>query len=210
VEVAPERLARWLAGFDERHGVTRTAYAPAAVTFTAGDGSIAECHSAFGYAAPLEASFEGLAGEQLVAHALRSRTVGVLLARLGGHAAGVFSGDTLLASKVGSRLVQGRTAAGGWSQHRFARRRAGQAVKAAESAADDLARVLVPRLSTLDGVVLGGERRAVDALRTDRRLVPVFARAVDRFLTTPDPKLTVLRGCPAMYRSVHIRLTDPE
>jgi Actinobacteria/chloroflexi VLRF1 release factor len=82
-------------------------------------------------------------------------------------------------------------------------------VKAAGSAADDVARVLVPRLSTLDGVVLGGERRAVDALRDDPRLAPVFARAVPRFLTTPDPKLAVLKGTPAMFRSVHIRLVDP-
>ena len=79
-------------------------------------------------------------------HALRPRTVGVLLARLGGHAAGVFQDGRLVASKVGSRQVQGRTAAGGWSQHRFARRREGQAAKAAVAAADDAVRVLAPWL----------------------------------------------------------------
>ena len=36
----------------------------------------------------------------------------------------------LAASKTGSRLVHGRAAAGGWSQHRFARRRENQATAA--------------------------------------------------------------------------------
>ena len=39
-------------------------------------------------------------------------------------------------AKVGSRLVHGRSAAGGWSQHRFARRREKQANEALSAAAD--------------------------------------------------------------------------
>jgi hypothetical protein len=208
VEVRPERLGRWLAGFDERHGVSRTRYEPSMVTVFGSDGAVAECRSAFGLAPG--GDHAGLVAGPLVEHALAPRVVGVLLARLGGHAAGVFEGERLVASKVGSRLVQGRTAAGGWSQQRFARRRAGQAVKAAGAAADDIAKVLVPRLSTVDAVVLGGERRAVEALRGDPRLGPVFGRAVERFLTTPDPRLAVLQGTPALFRSVHIRLIDPD
>ena len=208
MEVRPERLGRWLAGFDERHRVSRTRYSPEVVTVFGSDGTVAECRSAF--ALPAGGDNPGLAVDALVAHSLASRVVGVVLARLGGHAAGVFDGERLVVSKVGSRLVQGRTAAGGWSQQRFARRRAGQAVKAAGAAADDIARVLGPRLSTLDAVVLGGERRAVDALRSDARLAPVFSLAVERFVTTPDPKLAVLQNVPSLYRSVHIRLVDPE
>ena len=71
---------------------------------------------------PLRGSLPG----DLVAHALADRRVGVLLVRLGGYAAGVFDGDRLVASKVGSRQVHGRSAAGGRSQQRFARRREGQ------------------------------------------------------------------------------------
>ena len=72
------------------------------------------------------------------AHARAPRTVGVLLVRLGGYAAGVFTGypPALADAKVGSRLVHGRSAAGGWSQHRFARRREKQANEALEAAAD--------------------------------------------------------------------------
>ncbi len=76
--------------------------------------------------------------EALAAHARKPRTVGVLLVRLGGYAAGVFTGypPVLGDAKVGSRPVHGRSAAGGWSQHRFARRREKQANEALSAAAD--------------------------------------------------------------------------
>ena len=74
------------------------------------------------------------------------RTVGVLLVRLGGYAAGVFTGTepVLAASKVGSRLVHGRSAAGGQSQRRFARRRENQAQQALGAAADTAVAVFGP------------------------------------------------------------------
>ena len=209
LDLAPERVARWLVGFDQRHQVVRSRYAPATVSFEAADGALAECHPAFPPLAAQPGQYDGLRAEPLVAHALAERTVGVLLVRLGGHAAGVFEGDRLVASKVGSRLVHGRSAAGGWSQQRFARRRDEQAAKAGQAAATDAARVLVPRLTMLDGVVLGGDRRAVDALRADHRLAGVFAAASEAFLTTPDPKLAVLQEVPHAFRAVRIRLVEP-
>jgi len=54
-----------------------------------------------------------------------SIALGILLAL--GLLIGVASGDRLTAHKVGTRYVQSRTAAGGWSQQRFARRRTNQA-----------------------------------------------------------------------------------
>jgi Actinobacteria/chloroflexi VLRF1 release factor len=208
VDVAPERLVRWLAEFDARHPVARSVYGPAAVRLEAVDGALAECHPPF---PPLTepAEHEGLVGEPLVAHADRDRAVGVLLVRLGGHAVGVFAGPRLVASRVGARPVHGRHAAGGWSQRRFARRREGQARVAAQAAAHDAARVLVPALPALEAVVLGGDRRAVDALRGDRRLAGVFALAVDRFLATPEPRLAVLMATPAQFRAVRVRLLEP-
>jgi hypothetical protein len=145
----------------------------------------------------------------LVGHALRDRRVGVLLVRLGGHAAGVFHGDELVVSKVGARYVQGRSAAGGWSQRRFARRRSNQADQAQEAAADVAARVLLPRVTELDAVVFGGDRRAVAALRADRRLAPLFAKENGPFLTVPDPRLAVLKDSPRLFRAVRIRLLEP-
>ncbi|MFI7636305.1 acVLRF1 family peptidyl-tRNA hydrolase [Nonomuraea sp. NPDC049400] len=129
--------------------------------------------------------------------------------RLGGYAAGVFLGASLVASKVGSRLVQGRTAAGGWSQQRFARRRRNQAVQAYDDAVETAVRVLTPYLGELDGVVLGGDRRAVDALRADRRLAPLLALETEPFLVVPDPRLAVLRDTPSSFRAARIRVVDP-
>ena len=212
VEVAPQRLVTWVESFAGRHpGVTVTATGRDVVTFAAEDGAVAECHVPF---PPLPGGLPAAAGAAagLVAgHVQAPRTVGVLLVRLGGYAVGVFTGSPprLAASKVGSRLVHGRSAAGGRSQHRFARRREKQAAEALSAAADTADAVLGPFAGELDAVVLGGDRRAVSALRDDPRLKRFFELAGDRFLTVPDPRLAVLRDTPRMFSAIRIRLTDP-
>lgn len=207
LDVGPDRIEDWLADFTARHGeaAARTDPSRAVVTLTAADGAVAECHVPF---PPLAAAHAGAA--DIAAHAAASRTVGVLLVRLGGYAAGVFTGSPpgLVASKVGSRLVHGRSAAGGQSQQRFARRREKQAREALTAAADNAAAVLGPFGGQLDAVVLGGDKRSVAELRSDPRLRPYFELAVDRFLTVPDPRLAVLQGTPRLFRAVRIRLSD--
>jgi Actinobacteria/chloroflexi VLRF1 release factor len=164
--------------------------------------------------APAGLAPAGLA-QQIAAHAARDRTVGVLLVRLGGYAAGVFAGSPprLLASKTGSRLVHGRSAAGGQSQQRFARRREKQAAEALAAAAGAAAAVFAPYRDRLDAVVLGGDRRAMDSITDDPRLSsalrPYLGRAVDRFLTVPDPRRNVLEDSPRLFRAVRIRLVEP-
>ncbi len=213
IEMSPERLAPWLESFAQQHGDVTIEPGPAVVAFRAGDGAVAECHVPF---PPLPDSVgEGgkiaETAERISAHALADRTVGVLLVRLGGYAAGVFTGPEprLVASKVGSRLVHGRSAAGGTSQQRFARRREKQASEALGAAADTAAAVLGPYAGKLDAVVLGGDRRAIAGLRDDPRLRPYLKLAVERFLTVPDPRLAVLRGTPRLFRAIRIRLTEP-
>lgn len=217
IEVAPDRLARWLESFAERHGGATVEAGSELVTFRAPDSAVAECHVPFPPLAGMAA--DGAAGaaagaeygERIAAHACADRSVGVFLVRLGGYAAGVFTGPVpvLAASKVGSRLVHGRSAAGGTSQHRFARRREKQASEALGAAADTAVGVFEPYAGRLDAVVLGGDRRAMAQLRDDPRLAPYFGLAVERFLTVPDPRLTVLRGTPRLFRSIRIRLTGP-
>ncbi|MEV7968002.1 acVLRF1 family peptidyl-tRNA hydrolase [Sphaerisporangium sp. NPDC088356] len=206
VSVGPDRIEGWLRRFAERHGSVEAVLEEDVVRLSAEDGSVAECHVPFPPLAP--------AGDDLlpalVRHSKVERRVGVLLVRLGGHAAGVFEGERLVVSKVGSRLVHGRSAAGGWSQHRFARRREKQASEASQAAADVAVRVLVPHAGTLDAVVLGGDRRAIDALREDRRIEAVFALETGPFLDVPDPRLAVLQETPARFRAVRIRVIDPE
>jgi hypothetical protein len=211
VQVAPSRLEGWLRRFEERHGSCRYDDTPALVTVTADDGSTAEVEVPFVSDASRQAVDEpgraqDLTGrDALLAHVLRERTVGVLLVRLGGHAAGVFEGDRLVASKVGSRHVQGRTAAGGWSQQRFARRREGQAAVAHGAAADVAAGVLLNR--RLDGLVVGGDRKAVDAVLADAR-ASLRPLVTGRLLAVPDPRLKVLQEC--RFRDVWIRVTEPD
>lgn len=216
IEVAPERLTGWVGSFADRHGGVDVSARPDAVIYRAADGAVAECQVPF---PPLGASIAAGPGQrlavqaagQVAGHALAGRTVAVLLVRLGGYAAGVFTGPEpqLAASKVGARLVHGRSAAGGTSQHRFARRREKQAAEALGAAADTAARVFGPYAGQIDAVVLGGDRRAVAGLRTDPRLAPYFALAVDRFLTVPDPRLAVLRTAPRLYRAARIHLSGP-
>jgi hypothetical protein len=214
--VSPERLAGWLESFEQRHGDVASEAAPDVVTFRAADGAVAQCHVPFP-PLPLASSPAGSGGaaadlaERIREHAGADRTVAVLLVRLGGYAAGVFTGPAahLAASKVGSRLVHGRSAAGGTSQQRFARRREKQASEALGAAAATAAAVFAPYADKLDALVLGGDRRAVAGLRDDPRLRPYFKVAVDRFLTVPDPRLAVLRTAPRLFLAIRILLTEP-
>ena len=234
IDVAPERFPGWIASFADRHGVVGVRPAAAgpgaapgdagratgesgavsapAVVFAAADGAVARCHAPFPPAPALGATPDAdEAARVIAAHAAADRTVGVLLVRLGGYAAGVFAGTPprLATSKVGSRLVHGRSAAGGQSQQRFARRREKQAAEALAAAADTAAAVFGRYGLPLDALVLGGDRRAVAGLRDDPRLRRYFGVAVERFLTVPDPRLAVLRETPRMFRAIRIQLTEP-
>ncbi|HYS31435.1 MAG TPA: acVLRF1 family peptidyl-tRNA hydrolase [Streptosporangiaceae bacterium] len=216
VEVAPPRFAGWVSSFAERHGGGLTAEpGRETVGFGAADGALARCQVPFpplecADAVPTDDTGPADLARRIAEHACADRTVGVLLVRRGGYAAGVFTGTgpSLAASKVGSRLVQGRSAAGGQSQRRFARRRENQARHALASAADTAVAVFAPY--RLDALVLGGDRRALAVVSTDVRLVPYFERAVEAFLAVPDPRLAVLRDTPRLFRAIRIALTEPE
>jgi hypothetical protein len=170
------------------------------VVFVAQDGARVACLPPF---APLpvqaRGSRPGFDPLGLLEHVASERVVGVLLVRLGGHAAGVFDGLRLVDSKVGSRLVHGRHRKGGSSSGRFARRREGQARAALEQAADVAVRVLVPRAHALDAVVLGGDRRALDTVLADARLAPLRPLVAPRVLDVPEPRLDVLRATPERF-----------
>jgi hypothetical protein len=197
-ELPPERLGRWLERWAEAHGGTASEVATdTVVTFTAADGAVVECEPPF---PPLR--------DGLLAHVGRERTVGVLLVRLGGHAAGVFRGTVLLDSKVDSKLVHGRHRKGGSSSGRFARRRAGQARVALQAAADVAVRVLraPAEAGDLDAVVLGGDRAALGTVLEDPRLAALRPLAVERVLDVGDPKLAVLRATPDAFRATVVRV----
>jgi hypothetical protein len=198
VTTAPERVQRWLDGFASRHGAVVREFDDRTVRLVADDGALAE----------IEVPFPPLSGG-LVEHVLRDRRVGVLLVRLGGCACGVFDGPRLTASKVTTRQVHGRSAAGGQSQQRFARRREGQGRVALDAFADTAARILLPAAGSLDAVVVGGERTAVDSVLADRRLAGLRPLVTGRLLDGPDPRLAVLEASYDQLRAVWIRVVDP-
>jgi Actinobacteria/chloroflexi VLRF1 release factor len=208
-ELPPERLARWLERWAAEHGgAVRTEARPGRVTITAADGASVAADPPF---PPLPdgtlGTAEGLVIAPLLEHAARDRVVGVLLVRLGGHAAGVFSGTRLVDSKVGRRQVHGRNRKGGSSSGRFARRRDNQARDALADAADVAARVLLAHADDLEHMVLGGDRRALATVLEDPRLRRLQRLASERVLDVPDPRLDVLRGTPERFRATLLRVS---
>jgi hypothetical protein len=148
----------------------------------------------------------GLAVDDLLSHVLAVRTIGLILVRLGGYSVGIARAGLVLTSTTGSRLVHGRSAAGGQSQQRFARRREGQARTALRAAADAAARVLLPRAAELDAVVLGGDTAALRAVAADPRLTRLLEHAEPRVLAIAEPRRAVLDEAARRARCVEVQL----
>jgi hypothetical protein len=192
VLVPPQRLARWVENFTERHGAT---------ILTVGDRlhGVAEDGSTFHGSRPFAREYDGPAEVDAFAGACTPPDAwGVLLVRKGGFAIARLRGSDVVESKVGQRHVQGRTKAGGQSQQRFARRRGNQARVAFEAAADHAARILTGvRL-----VVTGGDHSAADAVLEDVRLSHLVV--VPPWLAVPDPRRKVLDQAIAEACSVRV------
>jgi hypothetical protein len=203
VEVDPARLGRWVDGFAARHGTPVATGGPDGLLLTAPDGATAELHTPPGAAPAVDVP-------GFLAAVVEPRRIGLLLARRGAVAVGVAEGERLLVSKVDTRYVQGRTAAGGWSQQRFARRRDNQAKAALVDAADLAARLLLPAVGSLSALVGGGDRQAVDTVLAQRRLAPLAALRAQRLLDVPEPRHAVLLDAVAAARAVRILVRDPE
>ncbi|MGH3740554.1 MAG: acVLRF1 family peptidyl-tRNA hydrolase [Micromonosporaceae bacterium] len=226
IDVAPERLDRWFRGFHTRHRAVSAEWTADGASVWGEDGALADCRLPYGWpdGAPspepgqeLEPDPEAeseldpavrAAVDRLAAAAAQPIRVGLLLARRGAYGVAVADGRTLVSSKVARRYVQGRTAAGGWSQQRFARRRDNQAKQSAQSAADLASRLLLPEVDGLTAVVLGGDRKAVDDVLADRRLGPLVALVGGWFLDVPEPRHTVLAQAVELARMARIRIVD--
>src|SRR5690606_13477035 len=203
VEVDPERLLAWLDGFRRRHGAIAVNPTGTTLIVAGFDGAVAELHPPPG--APVGADVA-----DFVAYAQAPRRLGLLLARRSAAAVGIAYGPHLERSKVDSWYVQSRTAAGGQSQQRFARRRANQAAAAATRAADMTARVLLPHVDTLAAVVTGGDRRTVETILADARLAPLRRLRHPRHLDVATPNLAVLTAAVVQARAVTVRVRPPE
>ena len=194
VEVAQERVATWVAGFGDRHdGVEVEEREGRVASLVGGDGATA--------------SLEWFDPQPL----------GVVLVRRGGYAVALVRAGELVGHKVGTRHVQSRTAAGGWSQQRFARRRGNQADALVDAVAGHALRVLLgDDASPADdapgrpqGLVVGGDRALVAAVLADPRLRALAGLARRELYDLPDPRRAVLDDAVRRGRAVRITLTEP-
>lgn len=133
---------------------------------------------------------------------------GLLVVRRAGYAVARFEGDRLLASKVGHRHIHGRTAAGGWSQQRYARRRDNQADEVAGAAAAAANQMLGPVAAGLRFLVTGGDRSLLAAAtgQLDRALAAV---PVERHIAVGTPTARDVAGVPDQVLVVRIGVLEP-
>jgi hypothetical protein len=111
--------------------------------------------------------------------------VALLLLHLGAYAVGVFQGEKLLSSKVGTGLVHSRHRQGGSSAHRFERHRDKQIESFFTRVCVHVREHLEPHLQQLDYVIYGGERHTLLSFRKQCQ----FSHKLDE--RTPGPLLNV-------------------
>ena len=201
VLVPPERVARWFENFESRHGAAEVTLRQGALHASAADGSQADSALPFGRqydGSPDVPAFAEVADEPI--------DWGILLVRKGGFAIARLAAERTVESKVGQRHVQGRTKAGGQSQQRFARRRDNQARAAFEAAAGHAHRILT---GSLEALVCGGDRTAVEQVLEDPRLRHLAGLRVDPWLAVPDPRRATLEQAVVDGGSVAVTVTDP-
>ncbi|MGW5239725.1 acVLRF1 family peptidyl-tRNA hydrolase [Monashia sp. NPDC004114] len=197
IEVDPERYDRWMAGFAERHG------AYDAVEETSPDGVVVSARAAD--------------GATVVARPFSHDPLGVVLVRRGGYAVGLARAGRFTESKVGSRHVQSRTAAGGWSQQRFARRRDKQADELVHAVVGHTKRVLLRDDESppegADGIpaglVVGGDRALVREVLAASALRALKGLPVRELYDLPDPRRDVLEAALRRGRAIRVELTEP-
>ena len=132
--------------------------------------------------------------------------LGILLIRRGGYAVGLARGTAFADSKVGTRHVQSRTAAGGWSQQRFARRRGNQADELVRAVGEHTLRILPA--GSVDALVVGGDRALVRAVLDDPRLAHLDALPRRELYDLPDPWRAVLVEALRRGRAVRVTIED--
>ena len=202
IEVPPDRLVGWVGRFAERNGGSADLSTDGVtVAIRGGDGTLARIEVPFGPMSvgsrePLEAVLDHLAGLGML---------GLILVRGGAHSVGVARDGVVQRSSTDRAYLQGRTAAGGWSQQRFARRRGNQRTASLADAADTAVRVLTgPDVDGLAGLVLGGDRRALDEVLADPRLATLTVLPSRIFADVPEPRRVVLDQVAARSLSVPI------
>lgn len=208
VEVDPERIDRWVDGFAARHGEPGWGSAHGSLQLLAADGSVALLHPWSHDGAGNRGTDEAVPRDrsELSAWVSPPHTLGLILVRRGGYAVGLAEAGALVRHHCGTRYVQSRTAAGGWSQQRFARRRGNQADALVEAVALRAREIVAPGRPEV--VVVGGDRALFRQVLDDRRLAGLTRLPRRELPDLPDPRLVVLSQALRRGRSVRITLVD--
>lgn len=203
--VSGARLPGWVERFAASHGTLVEQELDGGLQLSAGDGAVALLQSP--WPADGRPGRGGDAVARLASLASQPRGIGAVLVRRGGYSVAVVSGGAVLASKTGTRHVQSRTAAGGWSQQRFARRRANQADALVEAVAEHAARIFADH--RIEYLAPGGDRTLAEQVLAEPALKHYVARPRLAFLDVPDPRAAVLKKAAADLCAVRILVTDP-
>ncbi|MEV7604460.1 acVLRF1 family peptidyl-tRNA hydrolase [Paenarthrobacter sp. NPDC089322] len=211
--VPAARLHGWVERFAASHGPLGESSDDGSLLLRAADGSML-LRAADGATALLRAPWpaDGRPGrgatdlDRLASLATQERGLGILLVRRGGYAVAAASGSTLLASKSGDRYVQGRTAAGGQSQQRYARRRSNQADALVVTAAEHAARIFADY--RIEYIVPGGDRSMVEHVLAQPALQAVARRTRLPFLDVQEPRTAALPKAATDACCIRITVTD--
>jgi len=191
-------VARYVGRENVRKRLEPLAGQPGRSTYAAGSAHIETADESLTITPPYglehEASYERVELGPLLDALARDHTVAAILVRLGGFAVGVFEGERLVASKVGTRFVKGRHKKGGSSANRFRRRRDEQERQLLDAATETAQRVLEPYRDRIEFVALGGDRSA--AIEVAERIPWLAEKPRTRFLDVPDPRQRVLERLP--------------
>lgn len=199
------RLTGWVERFAASHGAVEEEPDDGGTLLRAADGATALMKAPW--------PVDGRPGkgtttvERLASLASQERRLGIILVRRGGYAVGVVSSGKVSASKSGSRYVQSRSAAGGSSQQRFARRRENQANALTEAVAGYAAAVFAGH--SIEYLVLGGDAALAAAVMEEPVMKEYASRKRLPLLAVADPNATVLRKAAADACAVRIEVTDP-
>jgi hypothetical protein len=129
-----------------------------------------------------------------------------VLVRRGGYVCAVLDRAAVAASKVGRGQVHGRTAAGGWSQQRYARRRENQTDQLVRRVAEVAGGLVEGAHCT--GVVCGGDRALVERVLADPRLGPLAGLPRGTFLDVVEPRASTVRELPEMVTLVRVSVAE--
>ena len=177
--VSGDRLPGWVDRFAASHGALAEEELDAGLQLRAADGAVAVLRAPWPVDGRPGSGHDAIS--RLASLAGQARSIGTVLVRRGGYSVAVVSAGAVLASKTGTRHVQSRTAAGGWSQQRFARRRPDPGGPSARRArAPALRRPDAARVPGRPGSTRGGteEGRRGAVLRADPGDRPAVVPAV--------------------------------